>query len=286
MATTDPTKWERTRLKIKNLTQHPLQGQFYGHTTTPAEDAAFREELKRNGQRDAVHVMPGENKAGLPGGTVLDGWRRVQTLLALGQDDVDAVIRHDLADASASDVELTFLGFNLGRRQLHPLDKARVVLGMFEIEKRRPRGRLRPSELSEARDRVGQAISMSGRNLQRYVRLLLTPVEVQRAVRDGVLPLVLGEQVEGLSDRTQRQIAERISGGETPKSVVLGYLSSGGYRSNADEAFVRLLRNLRQAREQLDGRFGEIKHCSVKSHVPQLQQAIGFIHRLISQANG
>lgn len=284
MATTDPTKWERTRLKIKNLTPHPLQEQFYGHTTTPAEDAAFREELKRNGQRDAVHVMPGENKAGLPGGTVLDGWRRVQALLALGQDDVDAVIRHDLADASASDVKLTFLGFNLGRRQLHPLDKARVVLGMFEIEKRRPRGRLRPSELSEARDRVGQAISMSGRNLQRYVRLLLTPVEVQRAVRDGVLPLVLGEQVEGLSDRTQRQIAERISGGETPKSVVLGYLNSGGYRSSAYATLVRLLRNLMRAKEQLADHIGDIGHQNLKSKVSQLRQAKAFLEHLIGQA--
>ncbi len=51
----------------------------------------------------------------------------------------------------------------------------------------------------ELRDRIGESLEMSGRNLDRYLRVLETPLEIQIGVRDGQLNLVPASRIASLS---------------------------------------------------------------------------------------
>ena len=283
MSVTDQSKWEYRRLRLRLLVPYPAQDYFYTNTTTPVEDDAFQRALK-SGQRDPIHVMPPKNAANLPAYTILDGRRRATALEANGEKEANVVVRHDLVGAERDTIEAVFLEFNCDRRQLHPLDKARIALRRFEIEKRRPRGGLRPIDEQEARDRVGKAIGMSGRNLQRYFRLLLTPREVQDAVRDGKLALVVGERVSWLSKDKQAEIAERIRAGEKAKDVVAGYLKPRSARhKHATAAFNRFVNHLKAALADMEDRPDEVYRLTLKENTPLLQRGRQLLTKLMAE---
>ena len=163
--------------------------------------------------------------------------------------------------------------YNSNRRHLHLIDEARIALRLFEIEKKRPRGELKPGDEHEARNRVGKAIGMSGRNLGRYFRLGLTPVEVQNAVRNGKLALVIGEKVSWLPKEQQAEIAERIRGGEKAKDVVAEYISKrNGRHRKAGDAFSCFLKNLAAVLNDLDDRPTEIYRPTIKQNTPLLKR--------------
>src|SRR2546421_9027657 len=100
-----------TRMKLAELLPHPLQGQFFSDCPA-ADDKTLADDLRTNGQRDAIVVMPPDNAAGLPGGTVLDGNRRRKALQSLGETEAIVLVRHDLKHADAAAVEQVFLRFN------------------------------------------------------------------------------------------------------------------------------------------------------------------------------
>ena len=194
---------------VDDLKPFPLQSEFFVQESE-ADDALLEQDLRQNGQRDPFPVMPDHNRAGLPKGTMLDGHRRTLLLKTIGKKRAKVRVRHDLVDADLATVEAEFLKYNSLRRQLHSIDKARIAKRQFEIEKGRSRGGLRSCEDAEARERVGKTIGLCGRELQRYWRLLKTPLEVQNAVRNKLLPLSLGEKIEGLKKEHQARIAEQI----------------------------------------------------------------------------
>jgi hypothetical protein len=278
----DQAEWEYRQLKLSQLVPYPAQDYFFADTTMPSEDAMFQESLK-SGQRDPIHVMPPKNAAGLPPYTVLDGHRRKKGLMANGETHGKVVIRHDLVGADAATVELVFLDFS-GHRNLDTIDQARIALRRFQIEKNRPRGEVHPWEESEARDRVGKAIGMTGRNLGRYFRVLLAPLEVQNAVRDGKLALVAGEKVSWLSKDQQAKIAERIRAGEKAKDVVAVYVaSSNGRHKKAEDGFVGLVKFLERALADLEDRPDEIYRLTIKQHAPLLKRGQRFFARLLAE---
>jgi len=281
MAKPTPNEPERRRLKLSQLKDYPLQSLTYGPTSTD-EDERLKDVL-RTGHYDPLHVMPAHNRAGLPANTILDGHRRAGLLADLDLDAAEVVVRHDLADADRATVDTVFYDFALGRRNSHPLDLARMVVRKYEIEKRRPQGGLKLCDEAEARDRVGRVIGMSGRNLQRYFRLLLTPVEVQAAVRDGHLPLVMGERVEGLSKQQQAEIAKRIANGEKPKAVVCEYFETGNCRHHkASDALSCFVKDMERALVDLGDRADKIYCLTLKEHTPVLNRARQLITKLIS----
>jgi ParB-like chromosome segregation protein Spo0J len=155
---------------------------------------ALAEDIRRNGLRNPPEVLP-KNRAGYPPDTLVAGHMRAKALLLNGETEVEVIVKYDLADADEATIEKCFLEDNLNRRHMDMLSKARVALRRFEIEKKRPRGGLRPFEEREARDRVGKATRTGGRNLSRYFRVLKTPPEVQNAFRAGKLALVVAEKV-------------------------------------------------------------------------------------------
>jgi hypothetical protein len=101
----------------------------------------------------------------------------------------DVIIRHDLAEADAETLEVAFLGFNAIRRQLHAVDQARIEVRLAEIRYGRPLSKFLASEARAIREQIAKRLNMTLRNAGRYLRLMRTPLEVQRAVRDGRLNL-------------------------------------------------------------------------------------------------
>jgi ParB/RepB/Spo0J family partition protein len=274
-----PSQPEQQGLKLEVLHTHPLQAIYYPQTSQD-DDVRLVKDLREHGQRDALVVVPMQDKPGQY--LILDGHRRVSAARSLGWSDIAAIIRHDLADADKDTVEAEFLRYNLNRRQLHPLDKARVVLRQFEIEKRRPRGGLRASDEQEARDRVGKAIGMSGRHLSRLFRLLLTPLEIQNAYKHKKLPLVLGEKVSWLSKEQQAEIAQRIGGGENAKAVVGEYIeSTNGRHKHATDAFGCFAKNLEKALADLEDRPDSVYRVTLKEHTPLLKRGQQLLSSLI-----
>jgi len=278
---------------IDDLKPFPLQSMFYGQESKADDD--HLEQALRAGQTERIPIMPSVNLAGLPKNTMLDGHRRWQLWKKIGTKQIKVVVRHDLADADFDTVEAEFLTFNFNRRQLHAIDKARIAKRLFEIEKGRSRGGLHPSEDAEARERVGKVIGLCGRELQRYLRLLQTPIEVQNAVRNKHLPLTLAEKVERLTKEQQAELVERITAilaieAENPharrqqkaelKNVVKAYVQPN---SPGIDVQCRLWAVFR-AIENLDGYTDEIPHYAFRGQDHRLEQGRRVWKQLIGRA--
>lgn len=268
------------RRRLDELVEHPYKRVFFGDLSEH-DLAALADDIRRNGLRQPIQVLP-RNKAGLKPNTIMDGHQRRRALVLNGVEVADVEVRYDLADADTAAVEQAFLEPNQNRRQLDPLAKARVALRLFEIENKRPRGQLRHHDLAEARDRVGRVIGMSGRNLNRYFRLLRTPTEVQDAFRAGALLLVTAEKVCDLDGETQKRIADRIRGGETPKEVVADHVGGrDGRHRRANDALAAFHRNLTRALHDLDGRLDSLSPFLIARFRPELERAAAVIHQLL-----
>ncbi len=279
MAKAKPDKPQRRRLKLTQLMPYALQT-AHSPTTSEEEDEQLLADLRDNGQRDPILVVPAKGRPGRF--VILDGHRRVAAFKSLGLKQIWAVVRMDLARAGAAAVEAEFLRIANNRRHLNKLDRARNVLRLFELEKGRPRNSVRLSEEEgEARDRVGRVLGVSGRHLQRLFRVLLAPLPVQDAVRDRRLPMVVGEQVEGLPDEQQAEIARRIEAGEDPKTVVQNYCRGNKRCRKPRDGVVALVRSLKRAAYDLDGRIAQLHPALVTSFVPHLEHGRRLIEELL-----
>jgi hypothetical protein len=115
-------------------------------------------------------------------------------------------------------------------------------------------------EKPELRDRVRKAIGIAGRKLTRYLRVLETPVEAQRAFQAGTEPPVEAEKVAHLSITARDESALRIQGGEEAAVVIPRDLPvAGGDIGSGRSAFHRLVRHLRRGLENFEGRGAQLK---------------------------
>jgi ParB-like chromosome segregation protein Spo0J len=225
----------------------------------------------------------------LPASTILDGHRRVRLLAGIGKTEVDVVVRDDLKDADAAAVEAEFLKFNFQRRQLHPLDKARIAKRLFELEKKRSSQVIRTSDKAALRDRVGKAMGMSGRNLERYLHVLDTPLPVQHAVRDGRLRLVAGAKIALLPQAQQQKIAEQINGVSDPAEIARIIdadvsLPDGRRHEKVGDALATLARHLERSTIDLGDRLERVTPGMAARYLPPLQDAAKMLNQLLRLA--
>jgi ParB family chromosome partitioning protein len=238
------------RRKIDDLKAHPKQAQLF---TEPPEHEVreLAKDLKANGQLTPVEV--------LPDGTLVCGHKRVLAARHLGWDEVDAWVRQDLAgDPQAAERRL--IEDNLNRRQMGPLEVARCYQHLRRLGRPPHRGPLATWEKGDLRDDIGRRLGISGRNLDRYLRVLEgTPPEVQDAVAAGKLPLTAAEKVAGLARPRQEQLAAEIRGGGGPAEVVRKYLprATGRHRHVGDAAGA-FLKALERGVDDLEGRAEEV----------------------------
>lgn len=257
---------ERKRLRIDQLEPHPKQREYYDDL-----DPATAEDLRAQveaGRVDPIHVVPRENRGtGETIYTIFDGHQRVEQHRQLGRKVVEAIIRHDIAAMEYREREAEFLKFNLVRRQLHTLDRARIAMQIYYLEQPPfdDDGNYRDEDArqpmtEELRERIGALIGMSGRNLSRYIAVLRTPREIQRLVRDGQVPLVLGARVAQLDDDDQEELAVELTlldDAAHAKQVVKEWLDDHvrrrkpGPRPRVKHSLQRLATALRHGRDEI-----------------------------------
>jgi len=131
---------------------------------------------------------------------------------------------------------------------------------MLEIEERREPGGLSQYAEQDLRDRIGEMLGMSGRNVQRYLNILNAPMEVQRAHSEGRLSMKLAEKVTRLDEAEREEIAAEIAAGGDPAEVVAAHLpESAPAEVDPDRAYELLLAAGTRAVPALDGRVGEVR---------------------------
>ena len=264
---------------VADLLSFPHQGKYYDKLSD-TDAKALAESIRRRGLRDPIEILP-QNRAGHPPNTMIDGEQRLNAVKALGMTEVAVRVRYDLAEATAEEIEQEFLSRNHDRRQLDALAKARVTLRRYELETGESLSRYNTRHAEKARARVGEAIGMSGRNLQRYWLVLRTPQEVQDAFRAGKLPLVAAARVAGLPAADREMVARRIRGGEDPKEVVRESLpAADGRHRRVSDAVAALARSLARGLDDLQGRLGDVRPGHVRRHLPVLRRAGRFIKKL------
>ncbi|MEQ8788449.1 MAG: ParB N-terminal domain-containing protein [Pirellulaceae bacterium] len=275
------TKPRRERRQLADLSDYPLQQAFAG-TTTEHDDEDLRESIHERGLQHPIEILPA-NDAGLDADTILDGHRRRDALLANGEEEIGVIVRYDLASASREEIDQAFLHANTDRRQLDPVSRAYLAAQRIAIEYGWSLDELLMSYAAqEVRERVGKMLGISGRHLSRLLRVIRTPMEVQAAVRQKRLSIVLAEKVADLPEDDQDVIVDRIQSGEPAKLVVESFVGGSSKEpANVGTAFVRYLRALSAAQDAIT--ISDIKFSPKPDDLDLLASAIKFNEGLITR---
>jgi ParB family chromosome partitioning protein len=273
MITDGPKKIENW--KLERLSPHPRQGQFFLDPTTQ-EVKELAADLQRNGQLQPVEA--------LPDGTIVAGHKRLAAARLLGWAELTVWVRDDLADDPAA-AERRLIEDNLNRRQLGPLELARCYRHLKLLEARRGAGGLSDSAKSDLRDAIGRRLGVSGRNLDRYLRVLDgTPPEVQAAVASKKLPVTVAERVAGLGKPVRERIAAEIRGGADPRKVVGPFLTKKSVQHRLPrDAKTAFIKSLERGLADLGGRVEQV-HGITPEERKTLQRGRKLIERLQARA--
>jgi len=259
--------WPLTRLRA-----HPKQSQLFPEPPLH-EIQELAADMRRNGLIYPVEV--------LPDGTLIAGHKRTAAARLLGWTAIAVWVRDVLADDVVA-AEKRLIEDNLNRRQMGPLGLARCYRHLKELEKAWG-GRLPDSEHRELRDRIGMRLGVSGRTLDRYLRVLDTPQEIQDAVAADRLPVTVAERVAGLPNTTQAQIATEIREGGDVGKIVRRFLAAPSSRiRNANDVKDVLVRALERAAKDLNGRVGEIRWVTDRDEAA-FQKMISLIREIRAQ---
>jgi ParB-like chromosome segregation protein Spo0J len=259
-----------TNRKISSLRPHPKQEFF--PDLPPDELNRLAESMKRR-LDEAIEI--------LPDGTIISGHQRVKAAKLLGWKEIRCWVRHDLAEQGAEAVERRLIEANFHRRQLSPLEKARCFRRLLELERDKPR---RNGELKgDLRDYLAGQFGYSGRNLERWVKVLDTPLEIQQAVTGQKLKLEVGEDVAALPKETQDEIASKIREGAEPKQAVAEHLMATVSQPGPDTAYRRLRRNLEQVVPVLANGFEDVYLRYRRRDLPLLRRGNKVLAKLIAR---
>jgi ParB/RepB/Spo0J family partition protein len=212
MKHTDSTDVKHTVIKfpVSELKSHPRQDEIFDDLPS-AEFAILIESLRHNGQDQPIHV--------LPDGTILAGHQRVRAAKTLAWSEIDAIVRRDLVEQGENALIAFFLRDNLERRQLGPCGIARC----YRLQRELPhtqRCRQRNSDRQDLRDRLATRFEVSGRQLDRYARLLKLPRILQTAIDQDRLPAAMAERLLRLPKAKNDEAAKAVERGDDPKAAV------------------------------------------------------------------
>jgi ParB-like chromosome segregation protein Spo0J len=240
----------RSTRDLDGLTAHRLQSALF-RPLSDKEHARLVDDIRAHGVLQPIEVTAD--------GTIIDGHERVRAARALGLTEIPVRVRDDLTDQIA--IDRRHAEANLNRRQLDPLDRARLAVHLFQLENGRKK--IRGIEQDELRDRVGAALGMGGRNAQRYLNLARAPFEVQCAYSESKISLTIAGRVCQLSHDTQESLARELRDGGDPAIVVKRYLEqpsrpapagdTGQLLAQAARSIESALVQLRQVAAPADG---------------------------------
>jgi ParB family transcriptional regulator, chromosome partitioning protein len=267
MATSNNKRIEQWPLE--RLTPHPKQGLLFSNPPE-SEVKELAADLQRNGQLQPVEA--------LPNGTTIAGHKRTAAAKRLGWTEITVWVREDLANDPAA-AEKRLIQDNLNRRQLGPLALARCYKRLKELDNRHT-GVLSACARHDLRDQIGKRLGVSGRTLDRYLRVLDgTPAEVQAAVEAGALPVTLAEQVADLGKELRAEVAEEIREGGDPGKVVRRFLKKKDNRHKLPrDAKAAFIKSLQRGLADLDGRVEQV--CWI---TPEEQETLRQGQELVKQ---
>jgi ParB/RepB/Spo0J family partition protein len=237
-------EWE-----IGRLQEYPKQALYFPDESHEA-DRELAADIEANGLQEPIKIRPD--------GTILSGHRRIKAVKSLGWTQIDVIVL-DVNDEAA---EAIFLDDNYLRRQLTDLQKARCAKRRVELAKKGTC--VLPEEcrgLKKTRDKIGKLLNCSGRQVDRYLRVLETPSEVQHAVDAGHLSMQEAGRVANLEKEKQRKIAAAINkqGFEAAKAIVKKALpSKAATHRGAEAIWWNLARPLKVAVAELSGHVEQI----------------------------
>jgi ParB-like chromosome segregation protein Spo0J len=203
-----PPQPERVQRLLADLKPHPRQDEVFD-ALEGAEFEDFVQSIKTNGLRHPIDITPDN--------ITLSGHQRVRAARVLEWTHIDCIVRHDLTADTA--IDAFFVEESLCRRQLDVLGQARCYVELRRLENlNQPRrGARSGAERQDLRDRLARRFHCSGRQLDRYARLLDLPRAVQVAVSTGQLPVSGAERLFLLDHDQRDQVAAAIDSGECPK---------------------------------------------------------------------
>jgi len=273
------------RRLLADLIEYPVQEQFFGNYGE-GEYELLLEDIRRNGLKVPIDVLPADNAAGLDENTMLGGHTRRRALLEIGEEYTVALVRYDLAGESRDALDLLFLLDNTARRQMTPFERGRAAVRMFQIERKALRGddERHPLGAVALREKIGKIFGITGRNLLRYFHVLAAPPEIQRAFEGRKIKLVEAEKVGALPPRERAKIAERLKKGETPETLV-AELSAGkaAPRPGAKKVVAALVRSLEKAESELEGRLEELSPKFLDRYAAELTTGKRLLRKLIEK---
>jgi ParB/RepB/Spo0J family partition protein len=260
-----------------SLKPHPMQATIFGDLSE-VELQDLADDIEKNGLK-----MPPEV---LPDGTIVCGHQRVRAFQLLGRETIPCWVNEDLAKQGAAAIEARLIEDNLHRRQLSKLAIARCYLALKEAALEN--GDDREDAKEDLRDHLAERFKMSGKQLERYVKMLDAPIPVQLAFEGGELSQKEVLAVVELDSDRQQQIAEQIEGGEVPKEVVKPHVQrQRNSEVGVETAVFRLARALETAeRQQIADRLDELKGRHLVPQLSKLLKGARYVtnlHRLLKQ---
>ena len=204
--------------KVADLRESPYQQQLFGDLPDgPFDELAV--DMEKHGQRDPVEIHRD--------GTIIDGHQRWRVAVKLGWPEVAVVVRDDLAAAGDDAIQSYMLSVNLARRQMDIMAIARAYRRMKQLERGWDGDEFDVSGAQDLRDKLAKRLgSRSGRTLDRYLRLLKTPREVQDAYTRHELPMSTALKVVRLSDDAKADIVAAIRQGQPAKEAIDAYFEA------------------------------------------------------------
>jgi len=195
------TMWPLDKLK-------PNAKQSSFSPPTDIEIKQLADDIKRNGLLTPIEI--------LSDGTIICGHSRLLAAKKLQKTEVLCVVRRDLEDAGPAAIEERLLDDNLNRRQLSNIDIARAYKRLVEL---RP-SRKNTNGTGEFRDQTAQRLRMSGRNLDRLLKLAEAPGEIQAVLAERKLPQGHVDRFMDLPQSEREKILKQIRSGTPAKEAI------------------------------------------------------------------
>ena len=258
--------------KLAALKPHSKQAGLFGNMSAVELDE-LAADLDRNGLLHEVEI--------LPDGTIIAGHQRVRAAKKLGWTKIKCWVRADLAEAGDEAVELRLIEDNLNRRQLGLLAQIRCYVRAKELAQS---GQSSGNQVrGDVRDQIAKRFNKSGRTLDRWAALLRVPIELQRAVDAGQVPIVAASKVAGLDKDLQKRVTKRIRAGEPPDQVVKEALGGNGDSVGHTWALISFFRSLRRGVDRLKDRKQFDLQYVREADPALLRDAKALINRLIRE---
>ena len=196
---------EPVHLDLDLLHPHPEQDNLFA-PPSPQEIQRLSDDIVRNGLRQPIEV--------LSDGTIIRGHSRVLAAKHAGKTALSAIVREDLDNASEAEVLKALAEDNLNRRHLGPLEIAKSFAVIAGAEVKSADAKSLSKAMSAAQQQIATQLGISRKTLQRYLKILDTPLDVQHAVAKDYISMDLALAIHKQKWKQQQKIAAAI------KSVV------------------------------------------------------------------